>query len=204
MKISHKELEACRISPKNWVVARQSAGGARRFSYKQALSLAISELHRTDSVGAANKKIDKYVASNFKDERKIAKLYEILDNYAKWFGESGIISADANVLLAYPSNSQWQLGGIVSRVDLLPFGYRAVLFEPIISAWKGQLRMPLIQMAVANRYGRPASEVRVGLQDIDGNAVVDARYTKSEQSQALTEFEGIGVKVAKLLPASFQ
>jgi hypothetical protein len=200
MKISHKDLEACRLSAKSWVEAQRSTGGARRLSFGRALGFAILEFHKTNSIGAASAKIDGYVAKNFNDAKRIAKLYQDLDQYAKWFAGSGIISADSNVLLAFPNNQIWQLGGYISRVDSLASGYRAVLFEGIATDWKAQLRMPLIQTAVAQLYGRPASEVRVGFQEIDGNAIADTRYLKAERDSALTEFMGIGVRVSKLWP----
>jgi hypothetical protein len=200
MKISHKDLEACRLSPKSWVEAQRSSGGARRLSYGRALGLAICEFHKTNSIGAASAKIDKYVAKNFTNQKRITKLYQNLDEYAKWFAGSGIISADSNVLLAFPGDQNWQLGGYISRIDSLASGYRAVLFEGITSDWKDQLRMPLIQTAVAQLYGRPASEVRVGIQEIDGNALADIRYQKAERDSALAEFMGIGVRVYKLWP----
>ncbi len=200
MKISHKQLEACRFSPKSWVAAQQSGGGPRRLSYRQALNLAICEFHRTGSVDAASDKVNRYAVKNFKDTKRIAMLYEYLDKYAKWFGASGIISADANVLIAYPYKSNWQLGGYISRVDFLQSGYRGMLFEGIVPGWKDQLRMPLLQTAIAERYGRPATQIRVGFQEIDGNTLTDTRYSIEQRDAAEAEFKRIGAQVFKLWP----
>jgi hypothetical protein len=202
MKISHKELEACRFSPKSWVASKQAGGGFGRFGYKQALGFAICEFHRVGSVDAAVMKIDGYAAQNFKDLKKIAKLYESLDEYTKWFIGSGIVAADANVLLNYPYTGDWHLGGMVARVDIADPGYRAVLFETLTPNWKNQLRMPLIQLAIADRYGRPASEVRVGLQDLNGNACTDTYFGLSTRVAASAEFKKIGGQVLKFWPQS--
>jgi hypothetical protein len=199
MKISHKQLEACRLSPKNWVASRQPGGGWASFGYKRALNLAISAFHDTNDIGVAVAKIDGY-AKRFKDTKKIALLYEFLEDYAKWFAASGIISADSNVLVAYPIKGNWQLGGYISRVDYLQSGYRAVLFESIAPGWKNQLRMPLVQTAIAERYGRPATEVKVGFQEIDGNTLTDTRFSVAERAAAETEFSKIGTQVLKLWP----
>lgn len=200
MKISHKQLESCRLSPKSWVASHQSGGGWPTFGYKQALNLAISTFHGTDSVGAAKAKVDRYVAKNFKDAKRIALLYEYLAEYAKWFATSGIIAADSNVLLTYPYKSNWQLGGLISRVDYLQSGYRAVLFEGIVPGWMDQLRMPLIQTAIAERYGRPATEIKVGFQEIDGNKLTETRYSIVQRSTAEAEFKKMGAQVLKLWP----
>ncbi len=200
MKISHKDLEACRLSPKSWVEAQGLNGGGRRLGYGRALALAIMEFHKTNSVASASAKIDQYVAKNFTNEKRIANLYQNLDDYATWFDGSAVISADSNVLLAFPVDQNWQLGGYVARIDSLASRYRAILFEGIAAGWKDQLRMPLIQIAIAQLYGRPANEVRVGLQEIDGNVIADTRYSKAQRDAAFMEFMGIGSKVSKLWP----
>ena len=202
MKISHKDLEACRFSPKSWIQSKKSSGGFGRMGFKQALGYAICEFHKEENVKSALKKLDGYVTNNFKNEKKIQKLYETFDGYTKWFSQSGIISADANILLNYPSSGQWHLGGLISRVDLTESGYRAVLFEVAGTGWKDQLRMPLIQLAIANYYGRPEKEIRVGMQNLDGNVLVDTRYGADKRSEALEEFLKLGGQVVKLWPQS--
>jgi hypothetical protein len=198
MKISHKELEGCRTSPKNWVASKQLGSGFATFGYKQALNLAICEFHKTASLKTATANLDRYVAKNFKDAKKIQLLYDRLDQYAKWFFNSGIITADYNVLLNFPVSGNWRLGGRISRVDLLNNGYRAVIFEPIEPDWKDHLRMPLIQTAIAEKYGRPAIEVRVGLQDVSTNTTAETRFGLAKRTTARAEFKAIGNKVLQL------
>lgn len=202
MKISHKDLESCRVSPSSWVTSKQASGRFGRMGYGQALRYAICEFHKQDDVKAGAAKLDGYVAKNFKNEKKIEQLYERLDQYAQWFATAGIISAEANVLLNFPLNSEWRLGGYVSRVDLTESGYRAILFEVPSASWKLQLRMPLIQQAIAERYGRPAKEVRIGLQNLEGNNLLDTRFGAETRKSALSEFKRIGLKVATIWPKS--
>lgn len=82
-------------------------------------------------------------------------------------------------------------------MDLLAVGYRAILFEAIAPAWKKQLRMPLIQVAIAEKYGRPASEIKVGFQDLNSNLVSEGQYSTTERGAAIKEFGLIGQKVFK-------
>ena len=200
MKISHKELESCRTSPAQWVASKLSASGSPRMGYQQALRLAICEFHKSDDLEAASLKLDSYVAKNFKNEAKIERLYERMTAYAEWFTSSGVISAEANILLNYPSSTEWRLGGYVSRVDFTKSGYRAVLFEVPGVSWKRQLRMPLIQQAIADRYGRPAKEIRIGIQNLEDNSLSDTRFGLDARKSALSEFIAIGSKVAGLWP----
>jgi hypothetical protein len=120
MKISHKQLESCRISPKSWVASRQPGAGWASFGYRQALNLAISAFHSTNSIGAAKAKVDRYVAKNFKDAKRIADLYAYLAEYAKWFATSGIISVDSNVLLAYSPFVHSRLVPLLQGLKLPP------------------------------------------------------------------------------------
>ena len=43
----------------------------------------------------------------------------------------------------------------VSRVDLTPAGDRRILFEPIVPQWKKPTSNAAMQLAIAERYGRP-------------------------------------------------
>lgn len=205
MKISHKELEACRLSPKAWIAQKkeQSESGSQpRFSYNQALNYAISELHKFNNLKQALTKLDSYL-KKFKDLNRKESIRTRLVDYAEWLKTSGVIPVDSNVTINFPSPGQWHLGGWVSRVDIVTSGYSAVLFGAIDPSWKDQLRMPLIQLGIAERYGRPASEIRVGFQDLEGNKTVNHRFAKAVLDDALVEFMRLGDRVRKLTPAAF-
>jgi hypothetical protein len=199
-KISHKQLESCRLSPKAWALSQTLGSGFPRFSYQRALSNAISALHQTESLKQANAKLEEYIENNFKDIKRILRLREQLAEYASWHSKSKIVTADSNVTLNFPFQGEWQLGGIVSRVDMLETGYRGVLFEAFDKGWKSQLRMPLIQSAIAEQFGRPPEEVRVGVQDLDGNTTDETAYGNAKRKAAFSEFLSIGGIVQAALP----
>ena len=202
MRIRHRELEACRVSPGSWVASQQVPPAPRKFGYGRALSLAICEFHKTESMGAATAKLNGYVTKNFTNEKRIEELYENLAIYAAWFNQAGIISADANVRILFPNGVGWQLGGLISRVDFTPTGYRAILFGKIVPGWQKELRMPLIQSAVAYKYGRPTSEVSLGMQELGSNTLEEKLFENSIRQQAEVEFTFLGSKVGKLWPKS--
>lgn len=58
--------------------------------------------------------------------------------------------------------------------------------------------MPLIQSAIALKYGRPIDEVAVGVQDPDGGALEEAIYTPTAITSALEEFQQLGDGVRRL------
>lgn len=206
MKISHKELEACRLSPKVWLArrsAQESSGSQIRFSYNQALNYAISDLHRSNNITLSLDKLNSYL-KKFKDEKRKELIRIRLIGYANWLKTAGVIPVDSNVTVNFPASGEWHLGGWVSRVDIIPTGYSAVLFAAIVKEWREQLRMPLIQLAVAEKYGRPASEIRVGLQDLEDNQMVDFRFPKANLDAAVAEFMKLGDQIRKLSPALFE
>lgn len=205
MKISHKELEACRLSPRIWLAqrsAQENSGSQPRFSYNQALNYAIAELHKSNNITQSVNKLNSYL-EKFKDEKRKELIRIRLISYADWLETAGVIPVDSNVTVNFPSSGEWHLGGWVSRVDIISTGYSAVLFGAIEAGWRGQLRMPLIQLAVAEKYGRPTSEIRVGFQDLEDNRMVDFRFPKANIDAAVAEFMKLGDQVRKLNPALF-
>jgi CO/xanthine dehydrogenase Mo-binding subunit len=59
--------------------------------------------------------------------------------------------------------------------------------------------MPLIQEAVALRYGRPASEVSVAIQDLTGAGLVSRHFGTKSTAKAIEEFSKIGFTVNEVL-----
>ena len=97
-----------------------------------------------------------------------------------------MIVADHRVRLNLPLDGEVVLGGEISRIDMIPTGYRAVLLMARAPArWKQELRMPLIQLAVANRYDRPAADVRVAVQLLDGSGLDESAFPTSVRDDAL-------------------
>jgi hypothetical protein len=81
------------------------------------------------------------------------------------------------------------------RLDVLSRGYRALLIGSYHQGWKDQLRMPLLQHAVAMRYGRPIEDVEIGMQHFDGSGLVMTRYSKAEIATAELEFKKLSKTV---------
>jgi hypothetical protein len=199
-KISHKHLEACRVSPKAWALSQTLGGGFATFGYKQALGNAICVLHRSGDLKSAEAKLQEFIDRHFTNAKKIETMCDQLSAYAAWLSEADIIIADSNVTLNLPHKGIWHLGGLVARIDVTQSGYRAVLFESFDTTWKQQLRMPLIQLGIAEQYGRPPAEVRVGIHDLAGNVTAETGFGTAKRQAALSEFQSIGTIVQGILP----
>jgi hypothetical protein len=200
MKISHRELEDCRRSPRTWWQGRQSATAFRTFGYGQALLNAIHRYHRTNSARAARSHLREMIDRNFTNEKRIDDLEADFESYIRWHRRSGIIVADSNIRLAYSIGGFLDLSGLISRLDITDIGYRAVILGAGRSNWRNELRMPLIQSAIAFKYGRPVEEVAVGVQEPNGSALEDENYTQAQIVGARQEFQRLGEGVRPLTP----
>jgi hypothetical protein len=200
MKISHRELEDCRRSPRRWWQGRQSASGFRSFGYGQALLNAIHRYHRTDSARAARLHLRQMIDRNLTNEKRIDDLEADFESYIRWHRRSGIIVADSNIRLSYSIGGFLDLGGLISRLDITDLGYRAVILGAGRPNWRNELRMPLIQSAIAFKYGRPVEEVAVGVQNANGSALEDEIYTSAQIAGTRQEFQRLGEGVRRLAP----
>lgn len=200
MRISHTELEACRRNPVAWVSVHFTAGASQRtFGYNQAVKFAIFKYHATNDEGDAKT----YLASKLKrfaDATRIEHCKAVLSAYIGWAKKSGVIVADCKVRLSLPLQSDVVLGGEISRVDVDPADdvYRAILIGPSTPpGWKNELRIPLIQHEIANKYARPVNNVEVGFQELDGSGLRTARFTRSEIDNALKEAQSLSTAVER-------
>ena len=200
MKISHRELEECRRSPRVWWQGRQSPGAFRTIGYGQVLLNAIHRYHRTNSARVARSHLRQMIDRNFTNEKRIDSVEADFESYIRWHRRSGIIVADSNIRLSYSIGGFLDLSGLISRLDITDNGYRAIILGAGRANWRTELRMPLIQSAMALKYGRPVDEVAVGVQEPDGSALEEEIYTSPQITSARQEFHGLGDGVRGLTP----
>ena len=200
MKISHRELEDCRRSIRTWWQGRQSVSAFRTFGYGQALLNAIHHYHRTNSARAARSHLRQMIDRNFTNEKRIEDLEGDFESYIRWHRRSGIVVADSNIRLSFSIGGFLDLGGLISRLDITDIGYRAVILGAGGSNWRNELRMPLIQSAIASKYGRPVEEVAVGVQKPNGSALESEIYSSAQIASARQEFNRLGDGVRRLTP----
>ncbi len=111
-----------------------------------------------------------------------------------------MIVADSKVRINLDVGGFLVLGGEISRLDITDPGYRAVILGDIPAGWRQHLRLPLIQRAVAMKYGRPVLEIAVAMQNLDGTGLDSLSFSESETSQAEHELRALGESVRGLFP----
>ena len=198
MRISHAELEECIRDPAAWVAAKfdTSKKGGPRGGYDLCLREGIFRFHKTgDSINARGHIEQTVVKRNLVNRLRIEDILERFDAYVYWFNNSGVIVADHRARLNFDLGSGLILGGTVSRLDVTSDGYRAILLTKIRPGWQEELRMRLIQRAMARKYGRPEAEVAVGYQELDASNIETALYSKEELDEAEVKSRGLALGV---------
>lgn len=186
MKISHRELEDCLRDPSGWVATKLSpSSGGPRGGYDFCLREGIYRFHKTEDPAEARRYIEQTTSRRKLTNRlRLESVLERFDAYVYWFLNSGLIVADHRSRLDFDLGSGVSLGGQISRLDMMPDGYRAVLLGKIPPGWRQELRMPLIQRGAARKYSRPEDEVSVGLQELDASNLETVSFSPTELDEA--------------------
>jgi hypothetical protein len=88
--------------------------------------------------------------------------------------------ADVRARIELDLGSEVILGGQVARVDITPDGYRVVLLGRFSHGWQHEIRLPLIQRAMASKYDRSESAFVIARQELDGTNLEIAQFGTSE------------------------
>ena len=194
MRISHGQLETCLRDPNAWVTERRST--ARRYfrtGYEQILLLGIYRLHGTRSREQGREGIEGLFRKHddLRNETRKDGVRERYEMYADWCEESGVTVVERRVTLEGVFGTFLTLGGHLHRVDGTRDGVRGVVLGDYGDSWDSELRMPLIQLALANRYGLEAGAISIGVQRLDGGQLRETSYNRGRLRVARQQFVAI-------------
>ena len=201
MKISHRQLSECQINPTEWVSNEVNpASTFRRPGYDFCLREGIYRFHRDGNVKEAREYTQKRIQSHkLNNKSRIQNTLMRFDAYMNWFKNETITTIASRILLNFSLGHGFTLGGIISRVDMIPKGYRAILLEEIPLRWEEELRMPLIQRSLARVYGRPEDEFVVGIQELDASDLAVTSYSETDIDHAEQIVQQLAEEVANEL-----
>jgi hypothetical protein len=177
-------------------------------TYDRALRLSIHNFHKTQDSKAAQEYlgtiIEKQQRKNkFLNQDRVNGIHNSLNSYIKWFRSNETVVVSSDFVLRDLGGDYFTLGGKISRLDVIKDGYRGVTFGPATPAWQGELRFPLIQRLLAEMYNRPASEMSIGFQELDGQGLKVERFSKAQIESALKEFKKLG-RIVKSYATKYQ
>jgi hypothetical protein len=192
MRISHIQLELCLANPRGWYrTAITAVSHPYLMGYDRVLRLSIFQFHQTSARTARNYMTQMIRKHNFRNAQRVHQIEASFERYLAWASAEGPRVADTSVNIACEIGFL-ELRGQISRIDVTATGYRAVLFGEVPVDWRTQLRMPLIQFAIARMYGRPQDRTEVGFQNLDGGNLVTSLYTEHQIDKARRRFMALG------------
>ena len=188
MKISHAEIETCRRNPRAWIAQKiNPGGGGPRTGYDGVIKLGIYRFHKTLDAMDAIQYIDKAFKSyGLTSASRITLSIATLNSYIGWYYQASPIVVGCKLLLDFDLGSSWRLGGLISRVDLdTSTGvYNCIILGKEPHDWQHQMRMPLIQRALAYKLQRPETNISVGFQNLDGSSIELGSFPMNEVDEA--------------------
>lgn len=175
MKISHAEIETCRRGLRAWIIQRMKPGeGGPRTGYDGAIKLAIYKFHKILDPAEAMRYLERAFRSyRLTNASRMTQAISILNAYIGWYERTSPVVVGSKLILDYDLGSGWRLGGEISRADLDPRTgkYNCVILGKAPLNWRQQIRMPLIQRALAHKMERPETDVSIGFQNLDGTSI---------------------------------
>jgi hypothetical protein len=186
MRLSHTELAECVADPRGWLIKKRRTTGGRTLGYEQILKLGILRFHKDGGVNPedARQHIRAILGRQpkLRDEVRKKEVFRRFGEYVEWYFEAGVIVGAVRTRVSVEVSASLTLAGEVSRVDVVDEGYRGVLLGRHSDDWKAELRMPLLQLGLANALARPVAEVEIGVQNLDGGGLQSTRF----ESHAIT------------------
>jgi hypothetical protein len=203
VRIRHAELEDVRANPTAWAAAKLDPRSQfMRSGFAQANRMAIYYFHKTADANAAQRYlVDLMDRLNLRNlARRSAAEFE-LQGYLEWFRRENPVVVARKLRVELDIGAGQLLCGEVPRVDLdlRTEGYRAILLGDVSPNWRDELRMPLLQRAVANRIARDESTVAIGVQMLDGGGLDTVRYSARQVQSAMRRVNDIASQVAQRL-----
>lgn len=191
MKVSHREVAELQRDPKSWARSRASAErGFFSLGYAKVLKLGIRRFEHDQDAAEARKHIQKILARNSTKLTNIARINDLLDRFERYIGwrrSSGLIVMGSAARVSLPLGLA-TLTGEVDRVEFCGEGYRGVLLGDHESDWRSELRMPLLQKALAVLYEKPQRQFSVGVQELDASGLEEIAYNSREIDRAAATF----------------
>jgi hypothetical protein len=201
MRISHTQLESCLASPRTWYRTSLAAEShPYLMGYERVLRLSIFHFHKSTGPAAHDYMTKMIRRHALKNVSRINEIEASLDRYIRWATAEGLKVADTKVNIVHQIGFL-ELRGEIGRVDVTSKGYRAVLLGKAPDAWEQQLRMPLIQIAIASMYGRPQEKMEVGFQQLDASKLATKLYSDDQIQRAQRKFIALGRIVRRIAKA---
>jgi hypothetical protein len=193
MKISHAQLEAARADPAGYAPPTDWRLGLSKF---RVLQFAVYQYHSSgNDLPTATAYLDGMFHKHFRHGH--GDLQAMLVDYVDEYLAQGATAFEWNKRIELVLTPALAMGGVLSRLDISPAGgYNAWHFARSVARWEGELRWPLLQLAVGRRLGTDPTDCAVGIYFFEDGIYESRRFSTAEIDAALAEAR----RIADLLP----
>lgn len=194
-KLTFSQLESARANP---AAFKASLATPARFSYSymQLLQNLILRMHQRNwDRNKASQALQADLDRHFPSPKRHQEMHGLLDQYCTSFDQLShfIACTRLGVQIVVPGTGQTYLvSGKVPRVDLCDDGrYGAFLFTNGNADPASDIRLPFVQIGVAQALGVQTSEVVPGIYDFESGSHELISFTQDQIDKILGEFGGI-------------
>jgi hypothetical protein len=205
MRLSFSLLDSARRNPARFGQSFSAQSGfPRRANFRLYLSSSISRFHG----GMTKQQVQDYFISKcnekLQDQRhfhaRLSHYTGVLGRYCDGYARQNCRFVESNKRVVLHVGHH-ELSGRVERFDIrLPDGYRATATQLERDEWRTDIRWPLIQSAIAQEFGRPPSEVEVGVFCFENGRYDYDTFSEAEIAAAVTEAESVLTQVEANIP----
>ena len=181
MKLSLSQLESARRRPKFVAAAQLRTFKGMRPTFAGYWGFAVKLYHKLvkandpQSVQKAQDYLLQHCRAKLSQDpnfdSKIALYTNRLNEYFASHARLNQPTIQTNKRIQFTKIPGHLVSGTIGRLDIIPAGgFAATNFEERGSDWKSQLRIPIIQQALADELGRHRGEIRVGMYCIESGS----------------------------------
>jgi hypothetical protein len=201
VKVGLSELESARANPTGFARRRiEGSTGRPSLSRIRTVHLAAWRFHKGVRQDEVLEQFESMFRRNFTRLEMLPGLSDQLDHYMRGFAASGTTVIEApvrRVQIPMPEGSI--ITGELSRLDLADHGrYAAWVFLEAPHGWREELRMPLLQAAIADRLGVDPSAVSIGTYSFSLRLYDTAVFSRQQIRQAQLEASQLVRRLSEL------
>ena len=202
MNLSLFELERARKDPKRAAVLKLRKFGGLKPTFPMYWIYAAKLFHKlkaqndsqaeTQAIQYFSQHCQSKLFDNSEFDQKLLTYSRKLQKYFKNYTDLGYPTVQTNKAVQFDDIFGHFISGKIARLDIIPSGgFAATNFEARPSDWRTQLRVPIIQKALANELRCPASEVQVGMYCIESGKHDYITCSDTKISDAVAELQNI-------------
>jgi len=198
LKLPIRDLEEARANPLQYH-AKLIGGNSEtqmRYGFANAIRDAIHRFHTSgDSLASRSYLIGQL--GRFRNQRRIAETIDSFDWYVVASQQQGwpCFKSRLKIKLAVPERVGHliECTGQIDRVDIVPTGGFAgwLIKNTELDGWSAQLRMPLMQKAIASELAVDISEVSIGIYSLKDNDCEFRRFSRQSISEAERQLDSL-------------